>query len=295
MIHAAAVAIAILSGCPEHDSTSSSETLRIGHALRRERRLEDAVTCYRILTRAHPRFAEGWFELSAAEQDVGDLRAAAESLMKGLKLKPSAPGRLSAYGVLLQLSGRIDEAREAYRRAIAQAPEDAEPHFNLGTLEEGAGEHVRALTAYRQALSLEPPDEARIHNNMGGVLAAMGDVGGALAAYREATEVDPGLADGWHNLGNVMLAQGRYAEAESHVLRALKLSPAHPKAGRKLEHVRAEATKQWQEQVEAEQQAALIEEAARACSDDEQDQSNCFQDELQELSQRLDADGPMVV
>ena len=33
---------------------------------------------------------------------------------------------LSAYGVVLQAAGRLDEARRAYQRAIARSPADAE-------------------------------------------------------------------------------------------------------------------------------------------------------------------------
>ena len=220
--------------CPSTAQAGTTELLRFGHALRRENRLAEAAACYRLLSEMHPQFADGWFELGLAQQELGELAAAAAALKAGLRLQPAADGRLSAYAALLQSMGRTDEARSAYRRAIARSPADSDAHFNLGTVEELVGEHAAALASYRTALELDPPDEARVHNNIGGVLSVMGDLRASAAAYAEAVEADPGLADAWYNLGNVMFAQGSHTQAETHLQRALRLAPAHSKVSRSL-------------------------------------------------------------
>ena len=227
--------------CPESGaaSTGPEQRLRFAHALRREGRLELARACYAQLTAWRPGFPDGWFELGLIEQDLGDLRAAIAAFEEGLRLRPGVAVRLDQYGVALQLMGRADEARAAYGRAIAAAPEEASAYFNLGTLEEAAGRMDASLASYRAALSAEPDDEARVHNNLGGVLLAQGDVAGATGAFESAVEADPGLADGWYNLGNARFAVGRHREAERVLIKALRLAPLHPRAGRKLEQVRA--------------------------------------------------------
>ena len=47
------------------------------------------------------------------------------------------------------------------------------------------------------------------------MLASQGQLTAAVTAYGESVEADPGFADGWYNLGNVLLGMGRYSEAEA--------------------------------------------------------------------------------
>jgi tetratricopeptide (TPR) repeat protein len=57
--------------------------------------------------------------------------------------------------VLLEDSGREDEAMQVYRRALELDPELADAHFNLARLHERAGnrrESFRHLLAYRRTI-----------------------------------------------------------------------------------------------------------------------------------------------
>ena len=279
----------LTTACPS-DAADFASLLRFSHALRGDGRLVEAVACHARVTALHPRRADGWFDLGLAQQAHGDLGAAARALGAGLRLRPADAGRLTAYGVVLQQAERLDEARDAYRRSIARSPGAADAHFNLGTAHEAAGDFDAALAAYRAALDRDY-DEARVHNNIGGVLSAQGDVDGSIAAYREAVDADAAFADGWYNWGNVLLAAGRLGEADAHLRRALKIEPRHPRAGRKLAHVRAEATRPRQHAFEAEAQLAAARAAAELCADDDE----CARREVEADDAARDADGPLIV
>ena len=62
------------------------------------------------------------------------------------------------------------------------------------------------------------------------MLASQGQLTAAVTAYGESVEADPGFADGWYNLGNVLLGMGRFNEAEAPLRRALRVAPQHDKA-----------------------------------------------------------------
>jgi tetratricopeptide (TPR) repeat protein len=47
----------------------------------------------------------------------------------------------------------------------------------------------------------------------------------AAEMYRKAVKLDPGSASAQYNLGSSLARSGKYAEAESHLRIALKLSP----------------------------------------------------------------------
>jgi len=58
----------------------------------------------------------------------------------------------------LEKSGHLDEAVLAFRKAVAQKPNNAMAHYGLGTALEGEGDLSAALEQYRQARNLAPVD-----------------------------------------------------------------------------------------------------------------------------------------
>jgi tetratricopeptide (TPR) repeat protein len=52
--------------------------------------------------------------------------------------------------------GRLDEARDAYERAIERDPSDVKALVNLGLLYERRGEPERARQAYQAAVRVAP-------------------------------------------------------------------------------------------------------------------------------------------
>ena len=95
----------------------ATELLRFAHALRRDGRLEEATACYQWLTEIHPRFGDGWFELGLAEQALGHMTTATAAFEAGLRVQPSADGRLGSYATILQVLVRTSRAR-----IVAQPP-----------------------------------------------------------------------------------------------------------------------------------------------------------------------------
>jgi len=69
---------------------------------------------------------------------------------------PLAPPSLAARGALLASRGRVDEAIEDYRRAVALAPRQADLHAELALLCRGRGLTDEAAAEMGRALELAP-------------------------------------------------------------------------------------------------------------------------------------------
>lgn len=89
-------------------------------------------------------------------------------------------------------AGRLDDARRAYDRAIANSPESAFLHHELGQLERRAGNADRALEHLQRAVELDPNDATALVETAE-LLESRGDATGAEAAYRKADAIDPSL------------------------------------------------------------------------------------------------------
>jgi tetratricopeptide (TPR) repeat protein len=87
-------------------------------------------------------------------------------------------------------SGRLEEARAAYQRAIAATPDSSVLYRELGIVERRLGNAAGALEQFNRAVALDPSDAVALAQ-AGELLEERGDFAGAEAAYRNAANADP--------------------------------------------------------------------------------------------------------
>ena len=87
-------------------------------------------------------------------------------------------------------SGRLDQARTAYERAVQFSPDSAFLYRELAGVERRQGNAERAVEHYGRAIDLDPSDTAALVA-MADVLAERQDYQGADAAYRKAAAIEP--------------------------------------------------------------------------------------------------------
>ena len=126
-------------------------------------------------------------------------------------------------------AGRLDEAAAAYRQILAQRPEIAEVHNNLGILCCQQGRPDDATLAFEQAVALKP-DLADAHNNLASVLAQQGKFERAAAHYERVIALQPDSAVTHHRLGILLRSHGQLERAAAYFRQALALRPSSAEA-----------------------------------------------------------------
>jgi TolB-like protein/Flp pilus assembly protein TadD len=107
----------------------------------------------------------------------------------------------------------FDRAQADARQAVALAPDLAQAHLALATvLELGTLDFTRASEAYERALALAPGN-AQVLRISGLFAAYMGHIDAGLAAARRAVVLDPLARDSHSLLGRALYAARRYEEA----------------------------------------------------------------------------------
>jgi len=106
----------------------------------------------------------------------------------------------------------LDEARDAYRRALELDPDHADAHVNLGRLLQEGGDAAEAAAHFRLALERNPR-HATAWYDLGVALEDLRRRGDAIRAYEQAIAVDPRLADAYFNLSRLYEAAGKRAAA----------------------------------------------------------------------------------
>src|SRR5262249_14913617 len=148
--------------------------------------------------------------LGAAEGRSRSGRRSLGGLRPGITFSPTAGRRRAMPQVKVQDAlrlaqqhrdaGRFRQAETIYREILAQRPDHAESHHQLGLLAYQEGRHAEALAPLRRAIALKPRTWS-FHTNLGAALAALEHWDEAVTAYRLALELAPARAETHNNLG----------------------------------------------------------------------------------------------
>ncbi|MEN8207540.1 MAG: tetratricopeptide repeat protein [Pseudomonadota bacterium] len=171
----------------------------------------------------HARLQEK-FSFGIKEHRAGRLQKARQVYKKILKASPQYVDVIHMLGLLEHQSGKNETAVSLLNRAVEQGPASAELFTNLGSALQAQGAFSEAIDAFRKAIGINPRF-ALAYNNLGNALRAGGDVDAALDAFRQAIRVAPDFALAYYNLGDLLHAQGREDEAIASMKRALALEP----------------------------------------------------------------------
>jgi predicted O-linked N-acetylglucosamine transferase (SPINDLY family) len=166
-------------------------------------------------------------------EDAGKLHDACERYRAAVAAAPRYPAAHLNLGVGLEAAGDADGAAAAYRSVLDLDPGNAYASYNLGKLHFLRQDLHQAERDLRAALERKPEfPEARIL--LGGVLEARGDLAGAASEFDLALRARTEDFGAWLRYGFVLLKLERENDAESAFTRAATLDPTGAEAHRAL-------------------------------------------------------------
>jgi tetratricopeptide (TPR) repeat protein len=121
----------------------------------------------------------------------------------------------------------LDEAAEAYRKAVEAAPEWVEARINLGTAMYQLGRMEEAREHFSIAVEYEP-ENALAEFNLGCVLEQLGKTAEAILHLVCAVELAPSLADAHLNLALAYEKSGQGQNALRHLSQYIRYEPNGP-------------------------------------------------------------------
>ena len=122
--------------------------------------------------------------------------------------------------VVLMQQGKLAEAGEHFRQALAIMPRDLNTLNNLGASLLRQNRLREAAEKFREVLRANP-DHADAHVNLGITLAKQNDAAGAMAQFRAALIANPRHAGALRNLARLLAHEGKLGEAIDYYNKAL--------------------------------------------------------------------------
>lgn len=150
----------------------------------------------------------------------------------------------------LQQPGAFAIAREMFRRALDQAPDDHYLYEGLGNLLESMEDQRGASAAYRKSLEKQPQDfYSRLR--LGHLLGLQGLYHEAGEMLLQAARIRPSLPEAWYELASVQVLAGDFRTAMEHFDLACELRPNDPASKSYRSHCRGKWLAQQDRHAEA--------------------------------------------
>ncbi|MDT9185303.1 tetratricopeptide repeat protein [Limnospira sp. PMC 289.06] len=135
--------------------------------------------------------------------------------------------------------GKLEEAVDAYQKAIAHHPIFHWSHYKLGEAYEQSGNWTKAVAAYRKAVELNS-HSIRFHYQLAVALVATEQLDAALDVLKAGLKLQPSSYHYYHLLGKCLAEKEQWQEAIVNYQKALEFNPNLPQ----------KVTKDWQAIIE---------------------------------------------
>src|ERR1700726_744340 len=159
--------------------------------------------------------------------DANNFEAAIAPLQKFIAEKPDLAFAHFQLGYAYTALTRSEDARAEYERAIALDPKMSEAYLNLGILLLDKQEYAAAVTPLGKAVELLPA-QSRPRSLLAVAQDRSGDKEGAARSFEGVLHLEPNDLTANHYLGDLDLRRGKFAEAEARFRHALQIQPDAP-------------------------------------------------------------------
>lgn len=193
---------------------------RMEEAVQQRLRAErEALDRYRNQDDADPETLGLAFAAMGQLYQVYDLTRPAETCFENARrLRPEDFRWPYHLGVLHQLEGDLERARDRLAEAARLAPADLPSHLRLGQVLVELGELDGAEEEFRKVLAADS-EMAAAHYGLGRVFYARGDLGDAIQHLEIVLELQPEADSIHHLLGTAYRRLGDVEKARAHLLR----------------------------------------------------------------------------
>jgi tetratricopeptide (TPR) repeat protein len=184
---------------------------------------DEAIAAYHQAAIVQPKDAEPHLAAGLLLEKQNRFADAVEEYKQALALDPSSDALTGLANVYMR-GRRFPEAEEYLRKLAAAHPDNEAAHIQLGRVLAAEGKTDAAIAELEAGAKLALGDVS-VRRDLADLYAAAGKSEQAEAAYRALIAAHPNDADLHRGLGESLLREQKFADAQQEFLLAVKLKP----------------------------------------------------------------------
>jgi Flp pilus assembly protein TadD len=204
----------------------ASAWLALAHLLENTKP-EDALAAYRKASELTPKDPEPHLSAGLLQERQKEFSAAEAEYKQVLAVDPHSTEAAIGLTNLYMKSGRLGDAEPLLRRLATERPEDAGIHLQLGRVLAAQSKKDDAITEIQTALQLAPAD-SDAQRELADLYSSAGKNDLAENTYRALVTTQPKDPELHRGLGQALLRQKKFPEAQQEFLTALRLKRDSP-------------------------------------------------------------------
>jgi len=187
-------------------------------------RPEEAIAAYREAAALQPKDAEAHLGAGLLLEKDGKFADAEREYKDAQALDPSSMDAVIGLANIYMRGRRFPEAEAELRKVLAAHPEQAAAHIQLGRVLAAEGKNDEAISELEAGAKLDPADVS-LERELADLYATAGKNQQAEAMYRTLIAAHPTDADLHERLGQSLLRDKKFGDAQQEFLMAVKLKP----------------------------------------------------------------------
>ncbi len=191
------------------------------------RKPEDALAAYQKAATLTPKDPEPHLSAGLLRERQKDFPGAETEYKQVLALAPRSTEAVIGLTNLYMKSGRMGAAEPLLRQLATERPDDAGIHLQLGRVLAAQGKKDDAISEIQTALR-HSPNDTEAQRDLADLYASTGKNDLAEAAYRTLVTAYPNDAELHRGLGQALLRQKKFPEAQQELLAAVRLKRDWP-------------------------------------------------------------------
>lgn len=246
----------------ELEPTDIAARFRLGVALRKDRKFDEATACFEAVAKVDAEFPGLALERGLLHENSGRTDEALKAFEDALAKAPNDPDLMLRVGCGNVAAGRAKQAEALLRKVLDQRPLSAETHHCLGRAQLLEGTNLAlALRTLERAVELDPY-RPEYYLYVGWAANEAGRINVAEQALKKAISLDQGLGDAYWQRGVLRFRQGAIKDAVVDLTKAIELRPSRFEAHAALAEAYYElgmevrALEQWRIAVQAQPENA---------------------------------------
>ncbi len=198
----------------------------------RDMRYDAAIARFQDLLKAEPKSADLLMRVAEAERRKGDINGAIDTFRRASQLAPTDVRPLLQLGLLLDGTGRRDQAKPVYEQVLKLQPDQPIALNNLAFIKAEDGQDLDEALTMAQRARQGMPNSPDVMDTLGWIYLKKNLSDDAIRTFKQLVVADPNRAAYHYHYGMALLQKGDKPSAKREFETAIKFNPSKDDAGK---------------------------------------------------------------